>query len=238
MLKEYEFHPIANVFPLMSNIEMAEFTKNIREIGLQEPGLLFEDKILDGRNRYLACREIGVEFTASVYHGDNPIAKVVSLNLHRRHLTDSQRAVVASDIAKLRHGHNRWSKLDLSIDSSTIPQLEAAKLMNVGVGTVRRARRVEKEAPELMEKIKNGAMSVNGAMGQLHPDTYYSGNERRKKQTKQIAAHVDLGHHVYACIPPILKEVRINKEQRRTIDAIERYFKTRRDQRILITYLR
>lgn len=56
-----EFHPIANCWRLIEGERFTELVDDIRTNGLREPIVLFEDKILDGRNRYRACREAGVE---------------------------------------------------------------------------------------------------------------------------------------------------------------------------------
>jgi hypothetical protein len=68
---------------------------------------------------------------------------------HRRHLTASQRALMANQMARLPCG----VKQDRSIDRSS--QAQAVELMQVGEITVRRARRVEREAPELLEIKEN-----------------------------------------------------------------------------------
>jgi ParB-like chromosome segregation protein Spo0J len=81
-----EFHALANIFPLVEGTEFDELVADIREQGLHEPIVVYEDRILDGRNRYRACEAAGIEPSFTVYTGDNPVAYVVSLNLRRRHL--------------------------------------------------------------------------------------------------------------------------------------------------------
>jgi len=54
-LKEYEFHPIANIFPLMTDEEFEAFKEDIKTKTQQEPIILYQGKVLDGRNRYKAC---------------------------------------------------------------------------------------------------------------------------------------------------------------------------------------
>ena len=81
---------------------------DIRQNGLHKPIILYEDKILDGRNRFLACKKLWPEYTPDKkyehYEGDDPLGYVLSLNLHRRHLTASQRAALAAEIANLDLG--------------------------------------------------------------------------------------------------------------------------------------
>ena len=70
----------------------------------REPIVLFEGAILDGRNRYRACMAAGVDPRFEIYDGNDPLAYVISLNLKRRHLDESQRAMVAAKIANIGGG--------------------------------------------------------------------------------------------------------------------------------------
>jgi hypothetical protein len=135
--KTYEVHPIANIFPLLDENSPAfkAFVEDIEKRGQQEQIWIFEGKILDGRNRYLACQRLGLEPKTRVYLGDDPIGFVLGVNLHRRHLDESQRAMVGAKLASLGVGANQHSKGGTSIDV-------ASKLVNVGRASIDRARKV------------------------------------------------------------------------------------------------
>jgi hypothetical protein len=96
---QLEFHPLAAIFPMRSKAELQEMWIAIRAFGQRYAIVLYENKILDGRNRYLACVMGGVEPRFEVYTGDRPLDLVINLNAQRWHLTDSQRAAVAAKMA-------------------------------------------------------------------------------------------------------------------------------------------
>lgn len=66
------------------------------------------------------------------------VAFVLSKNMMRRHLDESQRGMVATRLATLNRSDNQHRSNDLS----SITQSKAAELLNVSVPTVKRARRV------------------------------------------------------------------------------------------------
>ena len=61
---EYQPHPHSEIFPLMEGDEFDGLVESIAKHGLLEPIVLYEGKILDGRNRYRAAREVGYKFVA------------------------------------------------------------------------------------------------------------------------------------------------------------------------------
>ena len=94
-----EFHAVANIFPLLEGEEFAGLVEDIRQNGQIEPIWTYQGKIIDGRNRYRACKELGIEPKLRAWSGQGSLVQfVLSLNLHRRHLSSSQKAVVAVDI--------------------------------------------------------------------------------------------------------------------------------------------
>ena len=95
---KYRFHPACTIFPQLPDDDLQDLADDIAANGLRNPIVLLQGKILDGRNRYLACEMAGVEPGFTEFEGDDPIGWVVIQNLVRRHLTASQRAVVAFDL--------------------------------------------------------------------------------------------------------------------------------------------
>lgn len=152
-------HEYANLFPLMDGAAFAELKQDIRENGLLDEIILYDGKILDGRNRYRACMELETEPRFKTVNGStDPLKYVISKNLTRRHLSESQRALVAGRLSNMP-GHRPNKSLNL--DSYSMEQ--AAKLFNVSRATVAMVKAVEKAAPELIEKIERGEMSAHEA---------------------------------------------------------------------------
>jgi N6-adenosine-specific RNA methylase IME4/ParB-like chromosome segregation protein Spo0J len=155
---EGEFHPFADIFPLMEGAEFDALVADIKANGLHESIVLLEGKILDGRNRYRACLAAGIEPSFRPFQGDDPVAFVISLNIARRHLNESQRAMVAAKLATLRRGDNQHSPI------GETSQARAAELLNVGKRTVERAAEVRDHgAPELRHAVERGAVSLAAA---------------------------------------------------------------------------
>lgn len=161
LMTERAFHTIADIFPLMDGQPLADLTEDVKTHGLREPIWLYEGQILDGRNRYRACLAVGVEPVFVDYNGDDALGFVVSLNLHRRHLTESQRGMVGANIATLKQGEvgRNHEKSESSMELS-----EAARLFNVGVETIKRAKQVIKNGvPELQQQVSAGNIKVRPA---------------------------------------------------------------------------
>lgn len=155
------FHPLADLFPLMQGREFDELVADIKAHGLREPITTLDGMILDGRNRWRACEAAGAEPRTCEYHGEDPLGWVVSLNLHRRHLDESQRAIVAAKIANLGDGQRKSAS---PIGERAVTQGEAAQLLNVGKRSVERAREVlDHGSDELIAAVESGRVSVSAA---------------------------------------------------------------------------
>ena len=102
-LGQYEVHPFADKFPLISGEEFDELVADVREHGLRDPILLSANGkvLIDGRNRYRACEAAGSTPRFKRLESDYDEAKIldliVSLNVERRHLDAGTRAFLALD---------------------------------------------------------------------------------------------------------------------------------------------
>lgn len=195
------YHPVANLFPLMTGEAFESLKADIAQQGQLEAIWLHPDgSIIDGRNRHRACVELGIVPRFRTWDGSGSlVAFVVSLNLHRRHLDAGQRAMIglkvkealAQEIAqalpeKGREAiEKRWygpesSPIGFIQTDKTYPsepprsaQAEAAEVMSVGKGTMARAEQVAKHAPDLAEQVANGNVKLNAA---------YKEVKRRRKE--------------------------------------------------------
>ena len=156
-----EFHPLANLFPLLEGTEAEALGADIAANGQHEPIWLYRDQILDGRNRYLQCLRLGIEPVFRDFEGGDPLKFVISLNLRRRHLNESQRAWVAAKIATVTHGGDRKSDQAANLP---LDQAAAATMLNVSPRSVRSATAVRDHgAPELQHAVEHGHLPVSAA---------------------------------------------------------------------------
>jgi ParB-like chromosome segregation protein Spo0J len=168
-----EFHAVANLFPLLEGAAFEELTADIKKNGLREPILVDANGcILDGRNRYRACLKAGVEPRFEEWKGDQPLPELaLSLNLHRRHLDESQRAVVAARLAMLlmrRRFGERVANLPPSVPGKS--RDKAAAQVNVSPRLVTAALQVLREGGEqVIAEVESGRLTVSRAAAKLAP---------------------------------------------------------------------
>lgn len=172
--EEMEWHPAACIFPMMPHEELLQLSNDIKKNGQKEACVLYEGKMLDGRNRWLACKIAGVEAKTVVTKNLNdPVAYVLSLNLHRRHLTPSQASMCAARARDVyeKQAKERMSEGGKNKGVENLPPLEpakardaAGKAFGVSGKSVDHAKRViEKGIPELAKAVDEGRMAVSTA---------------------------------------------------------------------------
>jgi ParB-like chromosome segregation protein Spo0J len=176
-------HPIANVWPMLDDEKLDELAEDIRQHGQLQPIWTFDGMILDGRNRFEACRRAEIKPIIMEYKGDEPTAFAVSLNDRRRHMGKSALAAVAAELepffaedAKRRQRESGGDKKSASAKSvmAKLPEpidekpsgparKEAAKSVGVGERYVQDAKKVKAEAPEVFERLKAGKITLQDA---------------------------------------------------------------------------
>ena len=179
--------------------EFNALVADIREHGLREPIIVHEGEILDGRNRHRACQEIGIE-PATVE------AFVVSRNLHRRHLNEAQRSMVAAKLANKKLGDNQFTE---AVGIPTASAQNAAALLNVSRDSVFEAKKVLAEGtPEEIATIERDDASVSATAKRI-----------RKRKTmndsiSQAAAMLNVGADTVKRAKKVLAEATPDEKQR------------------------
>lgn len=179
-----EYHEVANIFPLMTGEEYESLKADIAENGLREAIWLHSDgRIIDGRNRYRACMDTGTEPQYRTWDGNGSLVSfVVSLNLHRRHLTTTQRAVLSVDILPMLEAEAKerqraageqfgrgQEKLVEKIPQAFEPdnggkaRTQAAAILNTNERYVSDAKRIAQDAPEVLEMMRVGVVNMPAA---------------------------------------------------------------------------
>jgi N6-adenosine-specific RNA methylase IME4/ParB-like chromosome segregation protein Spo0J len=173
----FRVHPAAELFPLLSDVELRDLAEDIREHGQQLPIITWRGVVVDGRNRLRACELIGVEpvMEPRLFADDADVARfVVSANLKRRHLNEGQRAMIGARLepfyaeeAKQRQAHGTTAPgktLVANLPEASRARDDAARDVNVSPRSVQAAKTVlEHGSPELVRATDEGRVAVSTA---------------------------------------------------------------------------
>lgn len=190
MTTTYPLHPAAELFPVMDEAVFAALVADIAAHGQREPILVLDGQVIDGRHRLRACEQLGLEPLVRQVSADDgdPFGLVVSLNLHRRHLSEGQRAIIAARLATLPHG-----RPDANAQICAFTQDEAAQHLKVSRRTVQHARAVlDHGIDELQAAVKGGEISVSAAaeLSRLPADTQRAALTKTPEEIRAIAREV------------------------------------------------
>jgi ParB-like nuclease family protein len=176
-------HPIADLFPMMTDEELANLAADIKANGLIHPIVVDKDGVLvDGRNRDRACEIAGIAPTTVLFEGDDPRAYIVASNIARRHLTKGQQAMAVAMIYPVPEKGGRGKKK--TMDETSI--LFSPKRLQL-------ARTVLAHSPDLAQAVLAGCKSLDGAYDEARKakqplNAQVAGNVRRKvARSKKIA---------------------------------------------------
>lgn len=179
----HEVHPAAALFPMIEGEEREAFRADIKANGLRKKIVVIDESgsllILDGRNRLRACLDLGIEprfrtFGEESGDGTDPIAFVVSENVQRRHLNETQRAFVGAELVPMyeaqakerqRLGGERKGKLNVAEAQKGTATEHAARAVNVSSASIKHALTVKRDgAPEVLSAARErGQIKVSTA---------------------------------------------------------------------------
>ena len=180
----YPVHPAADLFPPLMDEEFDDLVASIRDYGLDHEVMLTADgKVVDGRNRLRACIEAGVDPRFSYLDKDTTEAEIWGLvvreNIHRRHLSASQRSVIGLDLlsyhekqglqrkseggASSRKGTGKITCGQLTTSYVEKSRETTAKAVGVSASSIQRAKLVATEAPHLTDDVRRGMLSLYDA---------------------------------------------------------------------------
>ena len=100
-------HPAAELFPRLSESELVALKNDILAHQQEHPIIVWNDMIVDGRNRFRACEMLGRKpKIKEMQFADEAavIAYIISTNMRRRHLTDEQRDQIGARLVTMQAG--------------------------------------------------------------------------------------------------------------------------------------
>lgn len=196
-MTELKFHPAANAFPMMDGKRYSELLDDIRQHGQIETITLCDGMVLDGRNRYKACAELGITPKTRNYDGD-PWSHAWRLNGQRRDLSDEQRYL----IWKFCHEHSESFQAErqrIQDEANTARADAASKRERTETGTFEPVRehnvpileqpRPGKQAKANSAKANRGAVARGDKLAKARPDL---AAKVRLGEMKPAAAHRQL----------------------------------------------
>ena len=161
-----KIHSLATLFPPMSSDEYDALKNDVVKNGQLDPITVWNDEIIDGAHRYKICQELGIEPYLQDFNGtiNDAISLSISKNIMRRHLSVSQRAMIANDLAHQHPGGDRRSDDHSANSQNGLTQGDAATLLNVGTKAVSEARKIANFGDDkLVDAVRNNELSLNAA---------------------------------------------------------------------------
>lgn len=213
---EYEAHPYARLFPCIEGADFYQLVQDIQDHGQRDPCIIatFDGKtwLLDGRNRYRACLLAGKEplivHSGVIATEREALTFILSTNLHRRHLTTSQRAMLGAQIANMTRADTLAQNANPNeINTPTDGQIclsrdrepsisieQASQIVNASGGSIKHARQVLDKGTEALAKAVQGgdiAVAAASTLAQLPPQEQERLlQEYSPKQIKRMAAQI------------------------------------------------
>lgn len=175
----WRIHELCLAIPEMDPAAYEKLVSSIKKVGVISPIVVHEGAIVDGRHRWRACKDLGVECPHVQWDQKGSLVDfVAAANIERRHLTDGQLAAVAVNLlpfyeaeAKERQREHGGTAPGRCGDTSRNPArsdggksaVRAAAAVGAKPRSVESAKRVKKEDPQLFDRIVAGEITPTAA---------------------------------------------------------------------------
>ncbi|MCM0083942.1 ParB/RepB/Spo0J family partition protein [Geomonas sp. Red32] len=172
-------HPLSALLPALDERSFRALRDDIAARGQLSPIWLHQGLIVDGRHRYRACLELGVQPWCEEWDQRGDLLEfILGLNLRRRHLTATQRAVVAYRLLPVleEKARERQKRKPEGSVPEMLPEAwgdsrdQAAAMVGVSGRYVSDVKRIALEAPDKMSAMGAGELTLQGAKRQLGRD--------------------------------------------------------------------
>lgn len=168
-------HPVADLFPMLPTDELHDLAEDIKLRGQLQPIVLDSDgRILDGRNRFAACKLADVEPKFSTYEGDDPDGYALAVNISRRHMTKGQQAIVVARAV-----------FESNTELSRVEREMKAKQYGISPSRIAYALVILEFATDLADEV------LAGGAGATKFDAAYEIAKQRKREKQQRADEAD-----------------------------------------------
>jgi len=169
---QQSIHPIAELFPPHTAAEYEQLKADIAQRGQLEPVHIANGMVIDGRARVRACVELGIAPLVKQYTGDDLAGFACAMNLHRRHMTPSQRAALAVELlpyieaeSAMRQESSRFGAGENSgAANAGESRQHAADATGANARYVSDLKRLSQTHPDLYDEVKHGPLSVADAL--------------------------------------------------------------------------
>lgn len=224
---ELQEHPAAALFPMMPADRFDELRTSIAENGQRHPIVVHEGKIIDGRNRYRACVELGRDpitvdlRDATGEESPDPWLYAWDCNGQRRDIPADQRYLIwkrevegsdrfqaeirarkaaanrarsesQSGVSKVEAKERARTSCAATSPHSDVGREEKARASSTNRGAVERMDRLDRERPDLAEKVVAGELKPTQALREM----------KRGQVADKVAALPDGKHRVIYADPP------------------------------------
>lgn len=176
-----KLHPVTSLFPSMADAEFQALVADIKQHGQREPIWVYRGEIIDGAHRSRACEVLRIPVRSQEWDGKGSlVAFAISQNLKRRHLTQSQKAMIATDALPMFEAEAKERQRASGHRGGVVParlpeplkgeaREQAAAAVGVSPRYVQDAKRIANQRPDLAQEVRAGTKTLPQAIAQVEP---------------------------------------------------------------------